>query len=144
MIWVLSLYSYSNKNRLNVVRMADNDRPDNIEVTPYPALYNISYRLRVPAVCPEPGAGIPARLPADLWFILGWYAAAYAIYRLVLGLPFDAAILADMHFLQLDWLKNDLFASILYLHSQPPLMNLLTGILLKLWPEHYPITTPLK
>jgi hypothetical protein len=54
------------------------------------------------------------------------------------GVPFDANTVTRMwHFIDTDLLKNDLWRSMFYLHTQPPLMNLLTGISLQLFPETY-------
>jgi len=54
------------------------------------------------------------------------------------GLQFDAdTIFRTWHFIDSYLLKNDLWRSIFYLHTQPPLMNLLTGIGLQLFPETY-------
>jgi hypothetical protein len=54
------------------------------------------------------------------------------------GVKFDAdTITWTWHFIDLYLLKNDLWRSVFYLHTQPPLMNLLTGIGLQLFPESY-------
>jgi hypothetical protein len=54
------------------------------------------------------------------------------------GLQFDAdTIHRTWHFIGTYLLKNDLWRSIFYLHTQPPLMNLLTGIGLQLFPQAY-------
>ena len=54
------------------------------------------------------------------------------------GLQFDAdTITRTWHFIDIYLLKNDLWRSIFYLHTQPPLLNLLTGIGLQLFPESY-------
>jgi len=54
------------------------------------------------------------------------------------GVLFDAdTITRTWHFIDIYLLKNDLWRSIFYLHTQPPLMNLLTGIGLQLFPESY-------
>ena len=54
------------------------------------------------------------------------------------GLQFDAdTINRTWHFIDIYLLKHDLWRSIFYLHTQPPLMNLLTGIGLQLFPESY-------
>ena len=54
------------------------------------------------------------------------------------GVQFDAdTINRTWHFIDIDLLKNDLWRSIFFLHSQPPLTNLLTGIGLQLFPETY-------
>ncbi len=54
------------------------------------------------------------------------------------GVQFDAGTIDRVwHFVDAYLLKNDLWRSIFYLHTQPPLMNLLTGIGLQLFPESY-------
>jgi len=54
------------------------------------------------------------------------------------GIRFDAdTITRTWHFIDIYLLKNDLWRSIFYLHTQPPLMNLLTGIGLQLFPASY-------
>lgn len=54
------------------------------------------------------------------------------------GLHFDAdTITRTWHFIDIYLLKNDLWRSIYYIHTQPPLMNLLTGIGLQLFSTSY-------
>jgi hypothetical protein len=54
------------------------------------------------------------------------------------GVQFDAAtITRTWHFIDIYLLKNDLWRSMYYIHTQPPLMNLLTGIGLQLFPATY-------
>ncbi len=54
------------------------------------------------------------------------------------GIQFDAGtITRTWHFIDIYLLKNDLWRSIFYLHTQPPLMNLLTGIGIQLFPGSY-------
>ena len=54
------------------------------------------------------------------------------------GVQFDAdTISRTWHFIDIYLLENDLWRSVFYLHTQPPLMNLLTGIGLQLFPETY-------
>jgi len=54
------------------------------------------------------------------------------------GVQFDAGTInRTWHFIDIYLLKNDLWRSIFYLHTQPPLMNLLTGIGLQLFPGSY-------
>jgi hypothetical protein len=56
------------------------------------------------------------------------------------GVRFDAGtITRTWHFIDLYLLKNDLWRSIYYIHTQPPLMNLLTGVGLQLFPISYPV-----
>ncbi len=66
-------------------------------------------------------------------FIASRVAVAFA------GVRFDASTLAWFwQYLDPELLRNDLAESLLYLHAQPPLFNLLLGIALKVAPEHYP------
>jgi hypothetical protein len=60
------------------------------------------------------------------------------------GVRFDAGtITRTWHFIDLYLLKNDLWRSIYYIHTQPPLMNLLTGVGLQLFPILIPLfSTP--
>lgn len=54
------------------------------------------------------------------------------------GVEFDAdTITRTWHFIDIYLLKNDLWRSVFYLHTQPPLMNLLTGLGLHLFPKSY-------
>jgi hypothetical protein len=54
------------------------------------------------------------------------------------GIQFDTHILAsNFQFIDLQLLRNRLFESLFYFHMQPPLMNLLVGIALKAFPDHY-------
>jgi len=54
------------------------------------------------------------------------------------GLQFDAGtITTTWHFIDIYLLKHDLWRSIFYLHTQPPLLNLITGLGLQLFPESY-------
>lgn len=54
------------------------------------------------------------------------------------GLQFDTdTITRTWHFIDTYYLENDLWRSIFYLHTQPPLLNFLTGIGLQQFPESY-------
>ena len=54
------------------------------------------------------------------------------------GVQFDAGTInRTWHFIDIYLLKNDLWRSVFYLHTQPPLMNLLTGIGLQLFPASF-------
>lgn len=54
------------------------------------------------------------------------------------GVRFDADTYTWVwHFIDAELLKHDLWRSIFYLHTQPPLMNLLTGVSLQLFPKTY-------
>lgn len=60
-----------------------------------------------------------------------WVVSRILAY--VAGVGFDARLLTiAQHLLDVDLLKHDPFASILYLHSQPPLFNVVTAIALRL------------
>jgi hypothetical protein len=65
--------------------------------------------------------------------------AAFAVSRIVarwgFGLRFDGAILGYWQVLDPPLLRGDLLRSLVYLHSQPPLLNLALGIVLKGVPE---------
>ncbi len=56
------------------------------------------------------------------------------------GIRFDMTLL-DLAWQNLDVvsLQNDLARSVFYQHSQPPLFNFLLGVVLKLFPESYPV-----
>jgi hypothetical protein len=56
----------------------------------------------------------------------------------VAGIKFYSSFAHRMwQLLDLEWLRLHLAESILYLHSQPPLFNVLTGGIVKLFPQHY-------
>ena len=65
-----------------------------------------------------------------------WLAGAFAIVQVFiycLGVRFDDRILCmAWHHLDSELLRHNLFQSLFYLHSQPPLFNLFLGIVLKL------------
>jgi hypothetical protein len=59
-----------------------------------------------------------------------------AAYRA--GVRFDAGTLEDYwQYISPDLLETRLLESLFYLHSQPPLFNLLLGVVLKLVPDHF-------
>ena len=61
------------------------------------------------------------------------YTACYVFYALVFHVSFDATPLAYyMQYLDPDLLEHDLLRSLYYMHSQPPLLNLIAGIALKI------------
>jgi len=65
--------------------------------------------------------------------ILLIYLISYVFYRCVLHIPFDATpINGYMQYLDPALLKQDLLRSLWYLHSQPPLMNFIAGVALKI------------
>jgi len=86
------------------------------------------------------GPHAPARLPAarpllpTLIVALG-FLGSRAVYRWGLGVRFDAHPLkASFHLLDQELLRHDLLRSVFYLHHQAPLVNLLAGVALKLFP----------
>ena len=65
------------------------------------------------------------------------FIVSRTLYRAA-GLQFDAGTITRIwHFIDIELLKHDLWRSVFYLHTQPPLMNLLTGIGLQLFPASY-------
>jgi hypothetical protein len=67
--------------------------------------------------------------------------AAFTVSRGVAygaGVRFDAGTLEDYwQYIDPDLLKTRLLESLFYLHGQPPLFNLLLGVVLKLAPDHF-------
>ncbi len=54
------------------------------------------------------------------------------------GIHFEATtITSSWHFIDVHLLKTDLWRSVFYLHTQPPLLNLFTGLGLQLFPTAY-------
>ena len=54
------------------------------------------------------------------------------------GIGFDTGtITRNWQFIDIFLLKNDLWRSIFYMHTQPPLMNVLVGIVLQVFPDRY-------
>lgn len=81
---------------------------------------------------PTPAPAYPIR------WLLGLGVASLLIHLSywAVGIRFDRDSLDGiMHFLDAEMLRTNLFESILYLHIQPPLMNLVTGLILKITPE---------
>jgi Tfp pilus assembly protein PilF len=70
-------------------------------------------------------------------FVVG---AAFVLSRIVyflLGVRFDTSVLSGAaQYVDVPLLKANLFQSIYYLHSQPPLFNLFLGIVLNLFPNN--------
>lgn len=63
------------------------------------------------------------------------FAVVHALYYAA-GIRFDRSTLFEvMHFLDPELLRTRLLESVFYLHIQPPLMNLFTGLVLKVTPE---------
>jgi len=72
----------------------------------------------------------------DLWIIIGLFASSRALYAW-LGLEFDASPLSGyMQFIDVELLKTRLLESLWYYHANPPLLNLLAGVGLKLFGGH--------
>ncbi len=68
------------------------------------------------------------------------YAFSRALLFLMSDISFDLSGLEHFwQLLDLRLLERDLLSSLFYLHSQPPIFNLFTGLVLKLFPESYPI-----
>ncbi len=51
--------------------------------------------------------------------------------------PFNTAPIHNMHALDVEILEHDLFQGLYYLHSQPPLFNLMLGVGLKVLPDSW-------
>jgi len=63
------------------------------------------------------------------------FVATRLVARLGCGMSFDGDVARYWQVLDLPLLRDDLARSLFYLHSQPPLYNLLIGAVLKLVPE---------
>lgn len=75
-------------------------------------------------------------LRADYLIVVGLFAASRVLYAL-LGLQFDSSTLsAYMQFIDPVLLRERLLESLWYYHAHPPLLNLFTGVGLKLFGEH--------
>ena len=74
---------------------------------------------------------------------LGVIAACYILSRALfwfLGVRFASSEVEYFwQYLDTSLLKHQLWTSILYLHSEPPLMNLFYGAMLKAFPTHWPM-----
>jgi hypothetical protein len=72
---------------------------------------------------------------------IGVLAACYALSRFlfwILGVRFQSTGVEHYwQFLDIDLLKHQLWVSILFLHAQPPLMNLYYGMILKVFSVHW-------
>lgn len=78
----------------------------------------------------------PAWIPNLL--ITGLYAASYTLWYQLLGAGFKGYNLLDFsHYLNPAWLADDMAGSLLYLHAQPPLMNLIIGLIFTFIPEYH-------
>jgi len=66
------------------------------------------------------------------------FAVSRFIYLGLLKLPFDESLFPDtLQFVDAPLLKNNLWESLYYLHSQPPGFNLFLGMVVKLFPESH-------
>ncbi|MGQ0723249.1 MAG: hypothetical protein ACT4PE_17005 [Candidatus Eiseniibacteriota bacterium] len=75
------------------------------------------------------------RIPPSLWLLAAFVASRLALPAA--GVRFDMAPLGTFYqFLDPVLLRDDLVRSIAHLHMQPPLFNLLLGVVLKIVPEH--------
>lgn len=67
--------------------------------------------------------------------------AAFALSRVFYdraGVQFQwDTYLSYWQFMDVEWLRGDLWRSVFYLHSQPPLLNLTTGLILQGFPESH-------
>jgi hypothetical protein len=70
-----------------------------------------------------------------LVLLLGVFVASRALYDQI-GLPFLGDTQHYWQFIHPSLLKTDLWRSVFYLHTQPPLFNLLAGIILQMFPAH--------
>lgn len=76
--------------------------------------------------------------PITLWLLLA-FAVSRVLY-FAAGIRFQTNRLAsDIQFLDLALLRTRLWETLYYCHSQPPLMNAIVGLFVKLSPEHYGI-----
>jgi hypothetical protein len=70
-------------------------------------------------------------------------AAIFGLSRLAyarVGVRFDiSSLYGAWHHIDVSLLRSNLFESLVYLHSQPPLFNLFLGVVLKLSGEFYPM-----
>ena len=70
-----------------------------------------------------------------------WIPAAFVLSRVLYywaGIRFDTHILTfNFQFIDLQLLRTRLLESLFYFHIQPPLLNLLVGIAIKAFPDHY-------
>jgi hypothetical protein len=77
------------------------------------------------------------------YFLLVLLGGIFIVSRILYsraGIEFDAGTLTrNWHFVDTYLLENDLWRSIFYLHTQPPLMNLSVGLALQTFPDHYAI-----
>lgn len=75
----------------------------------------------------------------DLWIVLLLFTVSRVLYAW-LGVEFDVSTLPGyMQFIDMKLLETRLLESLWYYHANPPLLNLVTGIGLKLFGVHAPL-----
>jgi len=84
--------------------------------------------------------GIFPRKDKNLYWVIGLFFISRIVYFFYFRLRFDAGPLTSYwQYIDPQLLENHLLQSLYYLHSQPPLFNLFLGVILKLFPDCYPI-----
>jgi hypothetical protein len=72
------------------------------------------------------------------------YVAWQGVCRFVLGITFSPQLLySHLQYLDFALMEHDLLASLWFQHSQPPLMGLMFGAVIKLWPAYYEVVLEL-
>jgi len=85
------------------------------------------------------GRGKPTETVADLLFLISILLLSRGVFYSI-GVHFDERLLdSGWQFLDPKLLVNELWRSLLYLHSQPPLFNLFVGSILKFFPEQHKV-----
>jgi hypothetical protein len=80
--------------------------------------------------------GSRARRQALFWVVAGFVVSRVVV--LAAGVHFDpSGVTWYWQFLDRRWLQHDLGRSLLYLHAQPPLLDAIVGIALKLTPVYW-------
>ena len=96
-------------------------------------------------IAPHPQAKNEALYPRPAGKLVSspyaWITGAYLLSRWlyhVAGIRFDTHILSfNFQFIDLQLLRDRMLESLFYFHMQPPLMNLLVGCAIKLFPQNY-------
>ncbi len=74
--------------------------------------------------------------PLYIGLLLGVFVASRAFYDHI-GITFSGDTYQHYwQFIHQSLLETDLWRSVFYLHSQPPILNMLTGLILQLFPNH--------
>ena len=80
--------------------------------------------------------------PRSAYALLSLVFVLSRIIYYLLGVRFDARpVLHFWQFMDTELLKRRMLESLYYLHVQPPGFPLYTGIVLKLFPDAYPVVT---